>query len=67
MSSGPHAIHMEKRESMSIRTTVVRLRGHCCGGPSGVAAQSTADKSAATSVPPNSSVRSGAGPAPAEG
>lgn len=45
VSSGPQAIHIEKREVMSIRTTVCRLRGHALSGPSGVAAQSTARRS----------------------
>ena len=42
MSSGPHAIHIEKREVSTIRTAARRLGGHSDDGPSGVEAQSKA-------------------------
>src|SRR5947209_5935849 len=41
---------MEKREPTISRTTFLRLAGHCCGGPSGVAAHSTAARSRPSSV-----------------
>ena len=40
VSSGPHAIHIAKREPSTIRTAVCRLSGHVSAGPSGVVAQS---------------------------
>ncbi len=51
MSSGPHAIHMENRDASMIRTTEIRLCGHCSGGPRGVDAQSTAARSRPTEPP----------------
>ncbi|WP_369830526.1 hypothetical protein [Mycobacterium sp. 1245111.1] len=45
VSSGPHAIHIEKRDASKISTAVRRLCGQPSTGPNGVAAQSTAARS----------------------
>src|SRR3954471_8647913 len=40
MSDGPHQTNIGNREFRQMLTAMRRLRGHCCGGPSGVADQS---------------------------
>src|SRR6478609_3342336 len=39
-SEGPHHTNIGKCEFRQMLTAMRRLCGHCCGGPSGVAAQS---------------------------
>ena len=51
VSSGPHAIHILKRDVSSTWTMLASARGHCSGGPIGVAAQSTASRSCPTGPP----------------
>ena len=49
VSCGPQAIHIGKRDDSRMSTAVCRLCGQDPGGPSGVAAQSTAARSRPTS------------------
>lgn len=60
-SSGPHAIHMEKREPIIRRTVLRRLADHESVVPRGVAAQSTASYARPSPVL-GSNNRSGPGP-----
>src|SRR5690349_17813043 len=49
VSSGPHAIHIGKRDDSRMLTAVCRLCGHVSGCPSGVLSQSTLARSPPTS------------------